>query len=768
MNKLPTALAPLAQYRQFINWRPADAGNGKTTKRPLQSVTDPTQWMSWDAAAATGHGVGFVFTESDPFYFLDIDNAWDGKQWSPMARALCAAFEGAAVEISQSGRGIHIIGANGQAPPHSCRNAAHGLELYTQDRFVALTGTHARGDASTSPPGALERLINQYFPPGATTPVSTEPLADTPDPAFTCPDDDETIIARMLKSQSAAAVLGGKASAAALWHADADALGVAFPDPAGVRPYDASAADAALCQHLAFWTGKHPARIDRLFRMSGLYRDKWADRPDYVSRTVNRAVSLCREIYTGGRPTPSQMKPVAASPGQPVQAVNTDDLYYLAVEDQKNHFRGCVYVRDAHRVFLPDGALLKPEQFRATFAGHQFALDLAGEKTTFNAWEAFSENRGHRFPQVHATCFRPELPPATIITRENQELINVYIPIETKATPGDPAPFLDLMAKLLPVDADRQILLAYMAAVVQYPGVKFQWAPLLQGTEGNGKTFLVSALSHAVGERYTHLPNAEDISNVFNAWILNKLFIGIEEIYVQDRVGAIETLKKLITNARIDIHAKGINQETGDNRANFILCSNHKDGIRKHGNDRRFCVFYTAQQSHDDIIKCGMAGNYFPDLYKWARDGGFAIVNHYLRNYPIPPALNPAGTCHRAPTTTSTTEAVTVSLGGVEQEIMEAIGEGRPGFNDGWVSSIALNKLLEARGDKRRVPHNKRREILTGLGFVTHPGLHDGRVNVLIPPEGGKPRLWILAESPAASLTEPAMIVKEYCAAQGW
>ena len=40
----------------------------------------------------------------------------------------------------------------------------------------------------------------------------------------------------------------------------------------------ASEADMALCSHLAFWTGRDANQVDRLFRASGLMREKW-DRP---------------------------------------------------------------------------------------------------------------------------------------------------------------------------------------------------------------------------------------------------------------------------------------------------------------------------------------------------------------------------------------------------------------------------------------------------------------------------------------------------------
>jgi putative DNA primase/helicase len=41
---------------------------------------------------------------------------------------------------------------------------------------------------------------------------------------------------------------------------------------------------------LAFWTGGDPARIDTLFRQSGLYRKKW-DRKDYRDKTITEALT---------------------------------------------------------------------------------------------------------------------------------------------------------------------------------------------------------------------------------------------------------------------------------------------------------------------------------------------------------------------------------------------------------------------------------------------------------------------------------------------
>ena len=61
--------------------------------------------------------------------------------------------------------------------------------------------------------------------------------------------------------------------------------------------YDSqSEADLALCCLLAFWTGGDYDRIDKLFRQSGLYREKW-HREDYREATINQAIENTVEFY---------------------------------------------------------------------------------------------------------------------------------------------------------------------------------------------------------------------------------------------------------------------------------------------------------------------------------------------------------------------------------------------------------------------------------------------------------------------------------------
>ncbi|MGL5281023.1 MAG: DUF5906 domain-containing protein [Plesiomonas shigelloides] len=780
MQCLPPALGALRPFKQFMIYKlvPSATRPGKTDKFPCSlagdvvSAHDMSHWVDADTACTeatrrgAGWGVAFILSDDDPFFFVDIDDCLlPDRTWSPVAIELCTQFAGAAVEVSQSGRGLHIIGSIDQVPEHGCKNIPLGLECYTGKRFIALTGTSASGDAAARFDTQFDEVVSKYFSADV-QPLSPQSWTTTHcDGSFPI-DDDDRLIAKALDTTSAASVFTCKASFRDLWERNVSVLADTYPDE--VREFDASSADAALAQHLAFWTGNNCERIERLMRRSGLVRSKWDKHKSYVQRTVCNAVARQTSWYSVGAPI--ELAPVTAvvDVAKPVMRSG----YQLVAGTQLvDYFAGCVYIADIHRIFTPGGAMLKSEQFNAMYGGYTFSLDDNNEKTTKKAFEAFTESQYVTFPKVDSFAFRPSCPPGSIIEEEGRRLVNSYVPVEIQMQEGDIEPFMNHLRKVLPDQRDQQILLAYMAACVQYKGYKIQWAPLIQGCEGNGKTLFTRCLAYAIGQRYTHMPPANEISEKFNAWLFDKLFIGVEDIYVPDqKLEVLEILKPMITGTRLARRAMQQDQSMHDVCANFMFNSNHKNAIKKTMNDRRFAVFYSAQQEAADLIRDGMDGNYFPNLYNWLRDGGFACVAYFLHNYQIPAQYNPTTECQRAPDTSTTAEAVEASLGGVEQEILEAIDEGRTGFAGGWVSSFALDKLIERLRADRQIPRTKRRGLMQSLGYDWHPALKDGRVNnTIMDPCGntGKPRLFIRHGHIHANLTSGAEVARHYAAAQG-
>jgi hypothetical protein len=756
----------LKLFRQFILvnlvWNPTA---GKYDKFPVNAegrninAHEPSHWMSYEQAellaGATGLRVGFVITAADPFFCLDIDEAYDAQSqsWSPLSHELIAAFPGAMVEVSASGTGLHIWGSSTVFAPHKCKNVPLHIELYHEGRFVLL-GSNPTGNESTDCTLSLLNVIARYFPPQAE--ISAESAE-----GYNGPYDDDELIRLAYTSKSAATIFGKSVSFQELWEADADALGKAWP--ASGREYDASSADAALAQRLAFWTGRNEERMLRLMEKSALKRDKW-ERADYLVRTINGACAKQEKIYKA-KPAPSSKDNVATADRKALAHGFVVEAEVPAV------FEGCVYISDRHKVLVPGGHMLKPEQFKVCYGGYVFMLDA--QKTTRSAWEAFTESVNWRPPYAHSTCFRPEEEAGAMIDDEGLTLVNTWQPIVTKSEEGDTSKFFEHVAKLLPIKADRDILIAYMAACVQYPGTKFQWAPLLQGVEGNGKTLVTSVLSLCVGTRYTHVVNAQDLGGnggKFNAWIDRKLLICVEEIMTADKREVLEVLKPLITNKRIEIQGKGHDQFTGDNRANFILCSNYPDAIPISKKERRYCTLLTAQQRFEDLANDGLTKSYLRDMYDWVngvkkyagQTPGWQHVNHFMKTFKIPEELDPSGDCNRAPHTSTTDRVISLSIGRVEQEILEAVEQEQAGFSGGFISSIMLDNLFERKKMGGRIPPQKRKQILEELGYVPHPALPGGRATQIVMPDGGKPRLYVKVGHLAEQLTNPADVIKKY------
>jgi primase-polymerase (primpol)-like protein len=770
------SLAPLAQYDQFILYKtePLPDNPYKLKKIPINPRTGwptdahlPDAWISaanaFAAAQTSGLGIGFVFTDRDPFFFLDVDECLFNGQLNDIARHLVNLTNGAAIETSVSGRGLHIIGSGRVDAAHKKVKSKLGFDLYTSRRFVALTGHDCSGNVLTDCTPVMHSIVEMLDDRQA--PEQSADWTDGPVSEWAGPEDDEELIRIMLRSQSAAAAFGDRASIRSLWEADVDELGKFYPHPEGLKPFDHSQADQALCQHLAFWTGKDCERIERLFSQSGLVRDKWESREPYRRETILNAVSWCSNVYTERSKTPAALSADIGG-GEGNDGIKMSEGFrYLHPDAQVEHFKGCVYVRDMHRVLVPDGALLPPEQFNATYGGYVFAVDFNSETSTKKAFEAFTQSQAVEFPKVHQTCFRPKLKTGEVFEEEGTILVNKYVEITTPSVAGDPTPLLDLIRRMLPDQGDQAVLLSYMAAVVQYKGVKFQWCPLLQGVQGNGKTLMIKVLEKAIGRKYTHIPSqkffTENGSN-FNGWIDGRLLIGVEEIWTRGRVAVVNAMKDLITNDRIEVEHKGVNQSMIDNFANWFMCSNFKDGYLKSEDDRRCTPLFTAQQTTADLLRDGMGGAYFPNLYNWFHNqGGAAICTHFLQNYPIPDQLNPATSCHRAPVTTSTQEAIEINFSPLEQAIKEAVGEGALGFAGGWVSSIHVKRLADSLHFKI-TPH-KIKETLFKLGYSLHPHLPEGRANSWIRIDNGRPRLYIAhSETGKKNLSNGAEIAQVY------
>lgn len=167
---------------------------------------------------------------------------------------------------------------------------------------------------------------------------------------------------------------------------------------------DDSAADQALCNMLAFWTGRDPGRMDRLFRASGLYREKW-DRDDYRAVTIENAIAWASDVYEPSKQSASPVRPSGDAPSsntpvaEPVGAGASLRPPYKGTQDGP-HLQSTAPVDVLHAVSADDFAavveasaepLLGDKTNTVLAAGGTLALygDGGAGKTTLGLDQAF-------------------------------------------------------------------------------------------------------------------------------------------------------------------------------------------------------------------------------------------------------------------------------------------------------------------------------------------------------------------------------------------
>ncbi|QDU35702.1 DNA primase [Proteus phage vB_PmiP_RS10pmA] len=296
----------LINLKQWVMWKltPVE-GRPKPTKVPYSvtgvkaSSTDPNSWSDYHTALAVAKamgmdGVGFVFSKDDPYFFIDVDNCLDDNgNKSQLAIEISQQLFGCYVEISQSGHGLHFIGKTKTIPDwfKSMNNQELGLEIYTQERFIAMTCT-GHGSENLDMTMQFNAIVSKYAKKRATA----DEWTNKPRAEYDGPESDEELIKLAMSSNSANNIFGDKASFKDLWTKNEDKLATTYPADQG-ESFNWSSADMALCSHLAFWTGCDCERMERLFNQSALVRGKWTDREDYRRNTILHAVSNCTTVY---------------------------------------------------------------------------------------------------------------------------------------------------------------------------------------------------------------------------------------------------------------------------------------------------------------------------------------------------------------------------------------------------------------------------------------------------------------------------------------
>jgi uncharacterized protein DUF3631/primase/DNA polymerase family protein len=316
--------AELRALPQWVCWH-REERHGKTTKPPIDAksngqlqyakVNDPATWSDFDTAVAAAvrlglEGVGLALSEFDNLTCEDLDHVLnpDTYELTPEAAEVVERFADTYIEVSPSGDGLHIWCYGKAARSGKCEGTVKWLEVYSHpsNRHLTVTGNrYGAATAVTEQQAALDWLHTRFMEKSKE--ASTERERTPPPPVDTVLDlNDAALLDKARNARNGAAF-------AALYAGDTSG-----------HNGDASAADLALCDRLAWWCNGDAARMDRMFRQSGLMRAKWDERrgeQTYGQITLAKARAGCREGYSG---KPSRPAPPSAANGPSLDDVDDE------------------------------------------------------------------------------------------------------------------------------------------------------------------------------------------------------------------------------------------------------------------------------------------------------------------------------------------------------------------------------------------------------------------------------------------------------------
>lgn len=622
-DKHPRQYGPMS-WQDFATW--IASPEGRSTAKGGRYICGPMQQDEprGKAAALPSTWVAFDFDRLTPEQ-ADSLPVFIGGMWQSLGYPTASS-------TPEAPRYRVIIALNREAKPEDCKRVCESVGAFLkqalgvvrdtcQDRtsqplYLPLDGAPVSQSFDGVPPLDVDYWLAQC------PPATSDELPHTgPVPDWSGMEDDNELIARALKSQSTRAMFGGSATFAQLWEAEPDALARYFPagDRADGLTYDASAADAALFSHLAFWTGRNAERMLRIAEHSALRRDKWT-RDDYLKRTIGAILSKPGDVYIDEAARRRDQIEEAMRIGDGCDKIRLAGS--IELEEMVERF---VYIEDGQQVVD-----LKQPQHPKLLA--DFKAAMKSSKTTVEVKGEFNRDGTPKTKSCETTKLWEQSPGRQIAQAvtfkagglrvvpdpKGREAINTWN-LPKRSTPaGDASLFLEHVDYLF--GEDSGLFLNWLAHIEQKPGELPQTGWLhISERQGTGRNWLASVLARLwPGYAAVNFDLAGCLRTGFNDRLSSKLIAIVDEINEganDSKWRNAETLKSLLNESQRTINPKFGRIREEYNACRWLIFSNHRSALALNETDRRVNVVLNEAEP--------LTPEYYTRLYAALKDSSF-------------------------------------------------------------------------------------------------------------------------------------------------
>lgn len=298
-----------------------------------------------------------------------------------------------------------------------------------------------------------------------------------------------------------------------------------------------------------------------------------------------------------------------------------------------------------------------------------------------------------------------------MFSHEGLDYLNEYIPSRLKRVPAGTTDIVGRVkghiAHLLPDEREQDLVINYLAHNVQHPGEKIQWAIVLQGVQGDGKSFIAEMMQHVMGFKNVRLMNVQTLESAFTGWATGQCMTFIEELKLDNKrkYEVLNNLKPYISNPTVEETKKGKDPRTVINTTNYFALTNFQDAIPIDENDRRYCILFSQWQSKARLAEFMDAHpDYYPELYEALRECAGEVLD-WLSSHPIPKWFK---SLKRAPDTNAKERMREMSKSPAMVELEDALERFGPIISEGDEIDITelgkQVKQLQALGEYEDFP----------------------------------------------------------------
>lgn len=292
---------------------------------------------------------------------------------------------------------------------------------------------------------------------------------------------------------------------------------------------------------------------------------------------------------------------------------------------------------------IATGDTLSPDSFNNTFSRYLMPKEKDSELAKSGKPSILPQHMALNIIQIEVVdgiTYDPREKGKSFFKQDGKTYVNQYrastIPVEDEANSDEAGRLFKKLLDVVIGDTEySRIILDFCAFIVQRPGIKIPWAPLIQGAQGCGKTSIAECVGAAIGFPNRFIVSQGAMNSDFNEWRAGYQVCAIEELKSpgKSKQDMANKLKDAITNSTVSINQKFKDARCAPNVTNYFLFTNNHDAMYMEDSDRRYFVVESPLQHKHQVVAVTETG-FFTELYAMVQEHAGAF-RHFFLNHVI-------------------------------------------------------------------------------------------------------------------------------------